>query len=831
MRHKNGATGRRLLRATGLGLVLFPTLLVVACGSPPPPKAPAPAASAVAEVHERIVPHTCGARAKIAQMFGHSSAAPTPAPDEAADTAPPPLSTADSGALAGNQAYRLVAPATVLIRTPSGFGTGVIIDPKGYVLTNHHVIESGEQTDFVVQVEVQLGDLTPTGRMSRIDKTYEGTVVKDDPVRDIAIVRIKDPPANLASVKLAKSAPQIGERVMSIGNAGIGFLWAAKSCSVASVGERQEDASILAGFDCSHTDPSMTADVADRQRKLCEDTKKKVTDAFTATAQGLAIQTDCAVTHGDSGGPLVNAAGELVGLNQSIASDLATASFHVHVDELREFTAKYGEDGVAIVPDPLCEGGLNPHLEDLDLDGTPETVVSQAPITIQTLLAGAKPKSGFLIDLDQDHFSKPHAALDPFDSEIAFINQGDRALVFYDTDNDGHFDLLLVDSKKRGKPDAAYHLDNDGHVTKSTGSLPERDLDISLVKNMDLGARLGKIATAIGGASYASPVALAAAAKASALPDPLAVGTDGRFVDSDSNGKSDALFASGSYSKGFLLDPDEKTVGAFKPDDSAAEALKTKAVAPEVSILLQGPHAWAFYDTNDDGKFDLVLATQAASTGGLFATSAFRLTPGGDMTPAPDQLGRKLLRTAIVTAPRVRTALRLTGYDFAQDEAAGSLPDPRPPVGHYMFHEVKGLPRGTVIESIGGTDFARGTLIDLDASARVAETADPEKVAHDPKVHAELAIMRRVEGSWYYYDTDGDHQFDLVLFVPSGAETPTAAYRLKVGKTDKTAVTLEADPSAIAGRPIRCKTAWKSKALGAKCQAVASKLFIASSVE
>jgi hypothetical protein len=94
-----------------------------------------------------------------------------------------------------------------------------------------------------------------------------------------------------------------------------------------------------------------------------------------------------------------------------------------------------------------------------------------------------------------------------------------------------------------------------------------------------------------------------------------------------------------------------------------------------------------------------------------------------------------------------------------------------------------------------------------------------------------MAVLRRAEGAWYYYDTDGDHKFDLVLFVPLGAETPTAAYRLKVDKADKTAMTLEADPSAVSGKPIRCKSAWKNKALGAKCEAVASKLFSASAVE
>lgn len=153
-------------------------------------------------------------------------------------------------------------------------------------------------------------------------------VVKADPVRDLAILRVVDAPPKLSTVKLA-------------------------------------------GLDCTRTDPASTAEQAARQERACDEQKKIMADAFLSKTQGLAVQTDCAITHGDSGGPLVNGAGEIVGLNQSISADLATASFHVPLDELRDFTAKYGEAGVAILPDAFCGGGLNPTLEDSTSTASP----------------------------------------------------------------------------------------------------------------------------------------------------------------------------------------------------------------------------------------------------------------------------------------------------------------------------------------------------------------------------------------------------------------------------------------------------------------------------
>ena len=262
-----------------------------------PPRAPekvaSPSAPARGEVHERIAPHFCATRAKLAQLLGTAAATPAPVPsvNETAESAEPPTtSLGTSTKVAANQAYRAVAPGTVLIRTERGMGTGVVFDPRGYVITNNHVIADGAKEIFIVKVNVTFGDLSRTGRMSRQEKTYDGVVVKADPVRDLAIVKVIDPPAKLTTVKLAKNAPQIAEKVIAVGHAGIGFLWAAKTCNVASIGERQQDASMLASLDCMRGDPAQSPAELSRSKKSCEDRKKMVTEALLAQTQGLAVQ-------------------------------------------------------------------------------------------------------------------------------------------------------------------------------------------------------------------------------------------------------------------------------------------------------------------------------------------------------------------------------------------------------------------------------------------------------------------------------------------------------------------------------------------------------------
>src|SRR5271154_4264041 len=84
-----------------------------------------------------------------------------------------------------------------------GAGSGFIIDSRGYVLTNNHVVEGA------VSIRVKLDD----GRI------FDGQVLGSDPATDVALVKLKNPPANLAVLKLGDSdAMRVGDWVVAIGN-------------------------------------------------------------------------------------------------------------------------------------------------------------------------------------------------------------------------------------------------------------------------------------------------------------------------------------------------------------------------------------------------------------------------------------------------------------------------------------------------------------------------------------------------------------------------------------------------------------------------------------
>jgi hypothetical protein len=288
------------------------------------------------------------------------------------------------------------------------------------------------------------------------------------------------------------------------------------------------------------------------------------------------------------------------------------------------------------------------------------------------------------------------------------------------------------------------------------------------------------------------------------------------------------VFARGAFSRGLLIDADEDSLASVKPNESADELLKAKSIDAEVALIVQGGTVWALYDTNNDKKHDLALmTTNGTDESWLFATSAWKLGGPGEMTPAPEHVGRRLLRPGLVSLPRVATAFKGSNFGLASDEGIGSLPDPLAPKGDFHFREMKGFPKGTVIEAQSST--ASAMLVDLDSDTKLAAKADPEKVVNDGKYDAEVAIVSRGGLQWIYYDTDGDKKFDLVLFVPKSGQDPTQAFR--VVKKASGAATLEVDGKSVAGRPFRHKSVFKDKAMAAKWKTLAGRMFRPTSVE
>lgn len=156
-----------------------------------------------------------------------------------------------------------------------GIGSGVIVDPRGYVLTNYHVVEKALNN----MVTVRLSD----GR--ELDAKVSGS----DPRYDIALLKIQNGDSNFPAAVLGDSnAIDVGDWAIAIGNP-YGFA-----------------------FDDAH--PTMTVGVVSALNRSLPGwigMKRTYTNL---------IQTDAAINMGNSGGPLVNIKGEVIGINVAIVS-------------------------------------------------------------------------------------------------------------------------------------------------------------------------------------------------------------------------------------------------------------------------------------------------------------------------------------------------------------------------------------------------------------------------------------------------------------------------------------------------------------------------------
>jgi len=158
-------------------------------------------------------------------------------------------------------------------REQKGSGSGVIIRPDGYIVTNNHVVAGA------TKISVTLND----------NQQYDATVVGTDPVTDVAIIKVDA--QNLPTIPLGDSDKlRLGEWVLAIGSP-LGV---------------QLRSTITAGI------------VSAKGRSMPDGSGQFKIESF--------IQTDAAVNPGNSGGALVNKKGELVGINTAIVSQTGAYS-------------------------------------------------------------------------------------------------------------------------------------------------------------------------------------------------------------------------------------------------------------------------------------------------------------------------------------------------------------------------------------------------------------------------------------------------------------------------------------------------------------------------
>jgi serine protease Do len=200
-------------------------------------------------------------------------------------------------------------------------GTGVIIDPAGYIVTNEHVVHDADD------VRVHLAD----------ERELKAEVIGRDPRLDVALLKVKGAAALPAAPMGSSERLRVGEHVLAVGNP----------------------------FGLGHT---VTLGIVSAKART-----------IGAGPYDDFIQTDASINPGNSGGPLFNWRGEVVGINTAIRAGANGIGFAIPIDEVRDVLAQLRSKGhvergrlglgfQAISPDLAAAMGL---------DGTKGALVSQ----------------------------------------------------------------------------------------------------------------------------------------------------------------------------------------------------------------------------------------------------------------------------------------------------------------------------------------------------------------------------------------------------------------------------------------------------------------------
>ncbi|MBI3636020.1 MAG: Do family serine endopeptidase [Candidatus Rokubacteria bacterium] len=216
-----------------------------------------------------------------------------------------------------------------------GLGSGVIIDRRGYVLTNFHVIKGADEV---------------TVRLSS-KREFRGRIVGTDPKTDLAVVRF-DPDGDLTVATLGNSdALRVGEWAIAIGNP-FGL------------------------------DQTVTVGVVSATGRA---------DVGIASYENF-IQTDASINPGNSGGPLINLRGEVIGINTAIVATGQGIGFAIPANMVKRVTAQLmdrgkvtrGWLGVSLQP-------ITPELaQSLGLRGTGGAVVARVSPQSPAAAAGLR---------------------------------------------------------------------------------------------------------------------------------------------------------------------------------------------------------------------------------------------------------------------------------------------------------------------------------------------------------------------------------------------------------------------------------------------------------
>jgi len=189
-----------------------------------------------------------------------------------------------------------------MLPTPGeGAGSGCVLDKRGHILTNYHVVEGANK----IAVTLQDGK-----------ESYDGELIGEDPENDIAVLKIDAPPEQLVPVPIGTSDNlHVGQRVYTLGNP--------------------------FGLEGTLT----TGIISNLNRTLPSRTGREMKSI---------IQTDAAMNPGNSGGPLLDTSGRMIGMNVAIATKVgqnAGVGFAIPINRIRQIVPQLIEHGKVIRAD------------------------------------------------------------------------------------------------------------------------------------------------------------------------------------------------------------------------------------------------------------------------------------------------------------------------------------------------------------------------------------------------------------------------------------------------------------------------------------------------
>lgn len=228
-----------------------------------------------------VVSAACSSRTANSPATAQNTGA-APTTTEQTNTLPASTSTQNGNTLSVQQVAKQGLASVVHIETNVGVGSGFVVDPSGYIMTNNHVIADAGARGGSNKIVVTTAD----------GAQYTATVVGTDPTSDLALLKInaKDLPAlKIGSVENVT----VGDQVVAIGYA----------LDIGSGGDAP-------GGDA----PTVTEGIVSAKDRAIDEGSPILG----------AIQTDAAINHGNSGGPLLNMQAEVIGVNTAIVPDQQT---------------------------------------------------------------------------------------------------------------------------------------------------------------------------------------------------------------------------------------------------------------------------------------------------------------------------------------------------------------------------------------------------------------------------------------------------------------------------------------------------------------------------